>query len=109
MVGSALAVGVVGAVVASWWVGLVAGALVALVAYRPRLRFLITLGAPAALAACAAYVVVQQYRHDYVPDLDWPPRFYDINNVVWLALILLLADLAVELVRRRAPVVVADD
>jgi hypothetical protein len=61
------------------------------------------------LAACGAYVVIQQYRHDYVPDLDWPPRFYDINNLAWLAVILLLADLAVELVRRRGSAVVADD
>ena len=51
------------------------------------------------LAACALYVVVQQYRHDYPADLDWPGRFYDINNVVWLAVILLLADLVVERVR----------
>ena len=87
---------------ASWWVGLVAGAVVALVACRPRLRFLVTLGAPVALAACAVFVVVQQYRHDYPADLDWPGKFYDINNVAWLAVILLLADLAVERVRKRA-------
>ncbi len=96
---AALGVGVIGAVLASWWVGLVAGALVALVACLPRLRFLITLGAPVALAACALYVVVQQYRHDYPADLDWPGQFYGINNVVWLAVILLLADLVVERVR----------
>ena len=100
--GGALAVGVVGVVLASSWVGLVAAALVALVACVPRLRFLITFGAPVALAACAVFVVVQQYRHDYPADLDWPGKFYDINNVAWLAVILLVADLAVELVRQRA-------
>jgi hypothetical protein len=98
----ALAVGVVGAVLATWWVGLVAAALVALVAFVPRLRFVITLGAPLALAACAAYVVVQQYRYDYPADLDWPGKFYGINNLAWLAVILLLADLVVMHVRRRA-------
>ncbi len=98
----ALGVGVVGAVVASWWVGLVAGALVALVSCIPRLRFLIVFGAPLALATCAAYVVVQQYRYHYVPDLDWPGRFERINDLAWLAVILLLADVVVAFVRRRS-------
>ena len=62
-----------GAVLSDWWVGLLAGALVALVALRPRLRLLITIGAPLALAVCALYVIVQQHRHHYPSDLDWPP------------------------------------
>ena len=100
--GGALGVGVIGAVLASWWVGLVAAALVALVTCVPRLRFLIALGAPLALAAAAGYVVVQQYRYDYPPDLDWPGHFQRINNLAWLAVILLLADVVVEALRRRA-------
>ena len=67
----------------------------------PRLRFLIALGAPVALAACAAYVIVQQYRYSYPSDLDWPTQFDGINDVAWLAVILLLADVVVEAVRRR--------
>jgi hypothetical protein len=91
----------VGAVLASWWVGVLAAVLVAVVARVPRLRFLIALGAPLALAACAAYVIVQQYRYNYPSDLDWPTRFDGINDVAWLAVILLLADVVVESVRRR--------
>ena len=44
-------------------------------------------------------MIVQQYRHDYPPDLDWPTQFDGINNVAWLAVILLLADVVVEAVR----------
>jgi hypothetical protein len=89
-------------VVSRWWVGLLAAALVALVAYVPRSRFLVSLGAPAALAVAALYVIVQQYRHDYVADLDWPGRFTSVNDLAWLAVVLLLADVVIEVLRRRA-------
>jgi hypothetical protein len=102
IVGSALVVGVAGAAVSRWWVGLLAAALVVLVALVPRTRFLVSLGAPIALGAAALYVVVQQYRHDYVADLDWPGRFTSVNELAWLAVILLLADVVIEVVRRRA-------
>ncbi len=46
--------------------------------------------------------MVQQYRYDYPPDLDWPGHFQRINNLAWLAVILLLADVVVEALRRRA-------
>jgi hypothetical protein len=97
-----VAVAVIGAILSAWWVGLVAGALVAVVARWPRARLLITLGAPLALAACALYVIVQQRRYGYPSDLDWPPQFTRINEVAWLSLILLLADVVVERVRPRA-------
>jgi hypothetical protein len=95
----ALAVAVIGAVLSAWWVGLAAGALVAVVARWPRARLLITLGAPLALGACALYVIVQQHRYGYPSDLDWPPQFTRINEVAWLSVILLLADVVVERVR----------
>jgi hypothetical protein len=81
---------------------LLAAVLVALVACVPRTRFLVSLGAPAALAVAALYVVVQQYRHDYVADLDWPGRFTSVNDLAWLAVVLLLADVVIEVLRRRA-------
>ncbi len=102
VVGS-LAVAAAGALLSAWWVGLVGGVLVALVAVRPRLRLLITIGAPLALAACALYVIVQQHRHHYPSDLDWPPQFTRVNEIAWLAVILLLADVVVEWLRRRTP------
>ena len=95
----ALAVGVIGAVLAAWWVGLAAAVLVAVVAWFPRWRFLVSIGAPVVLGACALYVIVQQYRHDYPSDLDWPGYFTRVNNLAWLAVILLLADVVVERLR----------
>jgi hypothetical protein len=104
LVVGAVLVAVIGALLSAWWVGLLAGALVVLVALRPRLRALLTIGAPLALALCAAYVIVQQHRHHYPPDLDWPPQFTRINEIAWLAVILLVADVVVEWLRRRRPV-----
>jgi hypothetical protein len=97
----ALAVGVLGAAVSRWWVGLLAAILVVVVTRVPRLRFLLTLGAPLALGVAALYVVVQQHRYDYVADLDWPGRFTSVSNLAWLAVVLLLADVVVEALRRR--------
>jgi arabinofuranan 3-O-arabinosyltransferase len=102
IVGGAIAVGVVGAVVSRWWVGLIAAALVVLVALVPRARFVVSLGAPLALAAAALYVIVQQYRYDYVADLDWPGRFTSVNDLAWLAVVLLLTDVVIEVLRRSA-------
>jgi len=39
--------------------------------------------------------------YGYPSDLDWPTQFDGINDVAWLAVILLLADVVVEAVRRR--------
>ena len=39
---------------------------------------------------------------DYVADLDWPGRFTSVNDVAWLAVVLLLADVVIEVIRRRA-------
>jgi hypothetical protein len=99
----AVGIGIIGALVASWWVGLVAGALVALVAVVPRTRFLVTLGAPAALTLFALYVIVQQHRYDYGSNLAWPQQFASVRDLAWLAVLLLLADVVIEWMRWRAP------
>jgi hypothetical protein len=96
-----LGAGIVAAVLARPWVGLVCALAAALVLWWPRLRPLLTLGAPAALMLCALYIVVQQHRYDYVSDLDWPNRFQRINDVAWLAVLLLLTDVLVQWARRR--------
>jgi len=93
--------GIAGAVLARPWVGLVCAIAAALVLFAPRLRMFLTLGAPMALLLCAIYVIVQQHRYDYVSDLDWPNRFQRINDVAWLAVLLLLTDVLVQWARRR--------
>jgi hypothetical protein len=98
----AVFVGVCGALVSRWWVGVIAAGVTLLVALRPRCRALLTLGAPLLLGACAAYVMVQQYRYGYVPDLDWPTHFTKLDGIAWLAVVLVLADVVVDGLRDRA-------
>ena len=96
-----LVAGVLGAVLAPWWAGIVLGVLVAVVAWRPRLRVLLTGGACACVAAVAVYVAVQQYRYDYEYGYFWVEHFDAATGVAWLAMLLLGADAGLELVRRR--------
>jgi arabinofuranan 3-O-arabinosyltransferase len=93
--------GLVGAVLVRGWVGVVAALCVLAVLLRPRLRPLLTFGAPLALGLCALYVVVQQYRYRYFSDFDWPSHFERVDELAWLSIILLAADVLVE--RLRAP------
>ncbi len=84
------------------WVGLLCALAAGLVLAWPRLRPVLTLGAPGRAASlCALYIVVQQHRYDYVSDLDWPNRFHRVNDVAWLAVLLLLTDVLVQWARRR--------
>ncbi|MFN8028574.1 MAG: alpha-(1-_3)-arabinofuranosyltransferase family protein [Acidimicrobiia bacterium] len=96
-----LGAGITGAVLARPWVGLVCAVAAALVLWRADLRLLLTFGAPMSLALCALYIVVQQHRYDYVSDLDWPNRFTKINDLAWLAVLLLFTDVLVQWARRR--------
>jgi hypothetical protein len=91
----------VGAFVARWWVGVIAGVGVLLVVLRPRLRGLLTIGAPATVVVVAIYVAVHQFRNDFAADFNWPLHFDRINDVAWLAVILLASDALVELLRTR--------
>jgi len=99
-----IAAGLAAAFVARWWVGAVVAVCVLAVLLRPRLRFLLTIGAPACIAVTAAYVIVQQYRHRYPYGYFWVEHFSAVANVVWLGVLLLAADAVVELVRTRHPV-----
>ena len=67
--------------------------------------------AAGALALAALYVTVQQYRHRYAPDFFWLTHFDRVQEIAWLAVILLACDALVEVVRTRARAreVVADD
>jgi arabinofuranan 3-O-arabinosyltransferase len=108
LVATVLGTGVLGAVLVRGWVGLLTAALVAAVMFRPRLRWLLTFGAPAALALAGLYTVVQQFRYRYFSTFDWPLHFDRVNDIAWLAVILLMADVVVELARGRSPVASGD-
>ena len=88
------------AALSRWWVGLVVGAAFLLAARWPRLRWITKLAAPAALAAVALYVVVQQARHHYPSVLEWPANFDRVNAVAWLAVLLLVSDAVLEVLQR---------
>jgi hypothetical protein len=92
--------GVAGATLARWWVGVIAAICVLAVLVRPRLRPLLTVGAPLAVLVTGVYVVVQQYRYHYFSSFEWPTHFERVNDLAWLAVILLVADALVEILRR---------
>jgi len=98
--------------------GLVAGVLVdpllgvavlALVAVALRLgrrgRAVLTLGALAAFVPAAAFMVLRQlWRGGLRADFTWPTAFDLAHYLAWVALLLLAADVVIEVVnRRRAP------
>jgi len=83
------------------WVGLVAGAATLAVLFRPRLRWLLAVGAPAALAVAGGYVFIQQWRYMYPAVFEWPTFFDGVHVVGWLAVVLLTADAVVEVVRSK--------
>ncbi len=62
-------------------------------------RRVLTAGAGAAAAATGLYVLVQQHRYRYWPTIDWPSDVSLADALAWLAVCLLAADAAVEVVR----------
>jgi uncharacterized membrane protein len=45
--------------------------------------------------------VLQQFRYRYFSSFDWPTNFERVNQLAWLAVLLLVADVVVEVLRRR--------
>ncbi|HEY7812390.1 MAG TPA: discoidin domain-containing protein, partial [Nakamurella sp.] len=83
-------------------IGLVAGAAV-IVAGRWRHGRLAVRGLTvAALIAVPGYVIVQQVRYRYWPTIDWPTDVSSANDLAWLALAFLGADLVAGLLQTRA-------
>ena len=54
-----------------------------------------------AVALCGLYVVVQQHRHLYTARFEWPTFFGRVNQLAWLAVVALAADVLIELAERR--------
>lgn len=98
--GVTLLVGALGATLAQPWVGLLLAVLTVTACVVPRTRVLFTLGSPVALALAGAYVVMQQFRHDYPPAFEWPTFFASVHVLGWLAVLLLATDVLVGFVRR---------
>jgi arabinofuranan 3-O-arabinosyltransferase len=98
---SSLAWGIITAAVSRPAIGLVAAVAVAAGCWWSRGRFGIRVAAVAALVAVAGYDVDQQWRHHYWPDINWPGNLSSANDLAWLALGLVGADLVAGFARYR--------
>ncbi|MGH9115255.1 MAG: hypothetical protein ACRDWW_05435, partial [Acidimicrobiales bacterium] len=82
--------------------GLVAGALVGAGCWWPRGRLAVRAAALAALVSLPVYVTAQQAMHSYWPDINWPAELSLANDLAWLGVALLGADVVVGVLRDRA-------
>jgi SAM-dependent methyltransferase len=68
--------------------------LVALAWFWPRLRVALAVAPAALLAACGLYVAYEQHEHFYVHSIEWTTNFPLANTLGWVAVSLLLVDVA---------------
>lgn len=98
---AAVAVGVGGALVSTPLLGLVLALATALALGRREGRAVLTIGCVGAFALAAAYVVLQQARHQFPADFGWAQNFPRAQVLGWAAVLLLGVDVIVEEIRRR--------
>ena len=79
----------------------VVGAAVALVAFRPGLRWVLTVGAVGGLFVAVAYIVELQVHYSFPTFLDWPEHFQKVAGLSWVVIAFLLADAVLEFLRSR--------
>jgi hypothetical protein len=83
-------------------IGAAAAVAVVVGATLKRGRLLVRLVAVGALLSLVAYSVWQQGTHGYWPDIGWPGDLTASNDIAWLALSCLGADLVAGALRRSA-------
>jgi hypothetical protein len=93
-------VGTLGALVVRPEIGIVLGALVVLVVLVPRLRTWFALLSPAFVVLAGSYIAYRQARSHLPPIFEWPTFFVRARTLGWLAVVVLAADVAVELATR---------
>jgi hypothetical protein len=71
---------------------LVVGALVAAGLLLPWARVVATVGAVAFIVAGALNVIRGQQVHHYLTDPNWAGTFVNAGNLIWIGVVLLLAD-----------------
>lgn len=91
----------VGGVLVNPVVGVLMGVIAVLVMRFGRLRPLLTLGAPLLIMLAAAYIIVQQYRHNFTPRFEWPTFFARIHVLGWIAVLFVMLDVLIDFVRER--------
>jgi hypothetical protein len=101
---AALVWGVVAGVASLPLIGLAGAAAVVIGCVWSRGRLVVRVAALATLAALPVYAVAQQVAHDYWPDINWPTDLSLANDLAWLGLVWLGADLIAGYVRSRSGV-----
>ncbi len=55
------------------------------------------------LTAAAGYIAIRQARHHLPPIFEWPTFFFRARTLAWIAVVVLAADAAIEIVIEPAP------
>jgi arabinofuranan 3-O-arabinosyltransferase len=98
-----LLAGLVAAAVASVWAGLAVGVVVMAALVVPRLRILATLAAVGFVVAGCASVVIGQVAHHYLPGSNWAGSFVTAGNLIWVGVVMLMADAVIVSAGGRTP------
>ena len=98
-----LVTGIVAAMVVPLWAALVVACVVVAGLYVPWVRGVATAGGVVLVAAGCISVVYGQEVHRYLSGSNWPSSFTDAGNLIWLGVVLLLADAAISTFGLRLP------
>jgi arabinofuranan 3-O-arabinosyltransferase len=100
-IGAPLLAGVIAGLTVAPWVGVLIAAVTALIASFRNLRRYV-LFVPAVLIVMAGvYIAVQQQRYEFPPVFEWPTLFPRARTAAWIAVMLLVGDVIVEVFRAR--------
>jgi arabinofuranan 3-O-arabinosyltransferase len=91
--------GLLAAAVTSWWAALVVAVIVGASLRSRPLRWVVTVGAVGFIVAGCVNVVYRQITDHYLPGSNWPGTFITAGNLIWIGMILLLADAMIVIMR----------
>jgi hypothetical protein len=95
--------GLVASAVSRPAIGAICAVAVAAGCWWTRGRLAVRAAGVGSLVLLGVYVVVQQWRYQYLPTIDWPSDLSSANDIAWLAILLLGSDGVVGLLRGRWP------
>ena len=98
-----LVTGLVASLVVPLWAALVVAGVVVAGLYVPWVRGVATAGGVVSVAAGCISVVYGQHVHRYLPGSNWPSSFTGAGDLIWLGVVLLLADAVISAFRLRMP------
>jgi arabinofuranan 3-O-arabinosyltransferase len=101
LVGVPLAAGVIAGMFVQPWAAPILAAVTFAALWWPRARVALRLFPPLAVAVCGLYIAVQQERHRFAAHFEWPTFFGRVNQLAWLAVVVLAADVLIEAADRR--------